>query len=196
MATDKTLSIKAATDVQLDQLIVRLRKEAEAQRIISELIRSSTPKKVDMYGNEDYTYPTVSTEAPIESMYHVGIPGMRWGVRRKRGSSSEKPSAGRIPKGSGGKIDKNFLGTSKDHIRARQLNRMGKRRLSNAELKELTTRMDLEAKYNKLNPSKLKKGMDAVKTMQTIGTMGVSVYKFAKSDTGKKIISSMKKRGR
>jgi len=186
MASDKTVSIKAATDSQLDMLLIRLRKEVEAQRIISELIRNSTPEKLDVFGNKDYSLDPVSTEAPIEKLYHVGIPGMRWGQRKNRGST---PSAGRIPKGSGGKLDKTFLGTSHDHIRARQLNRMGKRRLSNAELKELTTRMDLESKYSKLNPSKIKKGMDAVKVMKSAGDMAVSVYNFTQTPLGKKILA-------
>ena len=183
MATDKTVTIKAATDAQLESLLARLRKEVEAQRIISELIRNSTPEKVDMYGNKDYTYPTVSTEAPIESMYHIGIPGMKWGVRKRRGSSTP----GRIPKGSGGKIDKTFLGVSREHIRARELNAKGKRHLSNAELKELTTRMDLEAKYNKLNPSKLKKGMAIATAVLAVGTTAKTAYDLAKSPMGQEI---------
>ena len=188
MGSDKTISIKAQTDPQLDLLIIRLRKEVEAQRIISELIRNSTPTKLDVFGNIDYSLDPVSTETPIEKLYHVGIPGMRWGQRKNRGSAS----SGRIPKGSGGKLDKNFLGTSKDHTRARELNRKGKRRLSNAELKELTTRMDLEAKYSKLNPSKLKKGMDIVKTMKAAGDMASSVYNFTQSPLGKRLLATKK----
>lgn len=193
MNSDKTVSIKSATDAQLDLLLIRLRKEAEVQRIISEIIRNSTPEKRDVFGNKDYSSPIVSTEEPVEGLYHFGTRGMKWGVRKKHSLSSP----GRIPKGSGGKLDKNFLGVSKEYIRARELNAKGKRHLSNAELKELTTRMELESKYNKLNPSKLKKGMAIAATVLAVGTTAKTAYDLAKSPMGqdiKKILTTAVKK--
>lgn len=186
MDSNKTISIKNATDAQLDSLIIRLRKEVEAQRMIRELVQNSTPEKLDVFGNKDYSLQPVSTEIPVEKLYHVGIPGMKWGVRKTRSSSSSS-SPGKIVKGSGGKIEKSFLGVSKEHVRARELNAKGKKHLSNSELKELATRMDLEAKYNKLNPSKFKKGMQIAAAITAAGTTMATMHGLAKGPLGQDI---------
>jgi len=91
---DKTLSIKSATDRQLDELIVRLRKENEVQNLILDLKRKSAkcdPLNPNAH-NYSYEFPEISTEEPIENLYHddivgrtlahYGILGMKWGVRR------------------------------------------------------------------------------------------------------------------
>jgi hypothetical protein len=59
---------------------------------------------------------------------HFGIPGMKWGVRRKRPSG---PS-------------------SSDHTTARSLQGKKLNELSNEELKKLTTRLQLEKQYKDL----------------------------------------------
>ena len=83
---DKTRSIKNASDVELDELLIRLEKERRVQSLIGELQRIGS-KDVKLY--EDVK---VSTEQPIESLYHYGIPGMHWG---KRGGQANK-SGGNI----------------------------------------------------------------------------------------------------
>lgn len=100
---DKTKSIKETTDKELDAIILRLRKENEALNLVADLKRKSTPR--DPLGNDYISYdrPEVSTEAPIESLYHddeevnnilahYGILGMKWGVRKSR-SGYIKPNA-------------------------------------------------------------------------------------------------------
>lgn len=88
---DKTKTIKTATDKELDELLIRLRKENEVQNLVGDLKRKSAPRNPlgDSY-SYSYDRPEVSTEAPIESLYHkadetlahFGILGMKWGVRR------------------------------------------------------------------------------------------------------------------
>lgn len=100
---DKTKSIKEATDKELDALIVRLRKENEALNLVADLKRKAMPR--DPLGNDYVSYdrPEVSTEAPIESLYHkadetlahFGILGMKWGVRRYQNKDGTLTAAGK-----------------------------------------------------------------------------------------------------
>jgi len=111
---DKTRTIKNATDQELNELIVRLRKEAEVQSLIAEIRRKSTPN--DPHNQYNDYRPEISTEQPIESLYHYGIPGMRWGIRRKRGRD------GRIIRGSiGARLSGSALrmGNSIKNLRSR-----------------------------------------------------------------------------
>ena len=82
---NKSITIKEATDKELDELLIRLRKENELQKIIFELKRKSNTN-----GFIPYDYPGISTESPIESLYHFGVLGMRWGRRRGKTGSLKK----------------------------------------------------------------------------------------------------------
>ena len=95
---DKTKTIKTATDKELDELLIRLRKENEVQNLVGDLKRKSTVN--GPFGNSiSYERPEVSTEAPIESLYHnaedvlahFGILGMHWGHRKgDKGSEADR----------------------------------------------------------------------------------------------------------
>lgn len=92
---DKTKTIKNATDVELDELMIRLRKENEVQNLIADLKRKSTLMPLESFTNSmgnsiTYDHPQISAEEPIESLYHktddilahFGILGMHWGHRK------------------------------------------------------------------------------------------------------------------
>lgn len=130
---NKDLSIKEASDAELNVLIMRLRKELEAQNVVAELKRKSG-------GQPDYERVEVSTEQPIKGLYHTGVKGMRWGVRRSRSKSASSANK------------------SEDHIKSRRLKKKKPSEMSNAELKELTTRLQLEKQYKDLSPQKISAG--------------------------------------
>jgi hypothetical protein len=66
---NKSVSIKGASDQELDALLVRLRKEREAQGLVMDIKRNSTPP--DPLRPYDYVPITVSTEDPVDSLYHT-----------------------------------------------------------------------------------------------------------------------------
>lgn len=135
---DKTKSIKNATDKELDELLIRLRKETEVQNLVGQLKRKSAPN-TPFSESISYDRPEVSTEEPIESLYHkvdatlahYGILGMKWGVRRKRG-----------PDG--------LVVQSEDHKKVENLREKKVVEMSNVELKELNTRLQLEKQFKDL----------------------------------------------
>jgi hypothetical protein len=85
---------------------------------------------------------------------HVGVRGMRWGVHRSRSSRS---AAAR------GKASTHRRGTvSPDAARAQQLKRTvkksGTQALSNKDLQDLVTRMNLESQHGRLNEQHVNSG--------------------------------------
>jgi hypothetical protein len=114
-------------------------------------------------------------EIPMENFIkHYGVAGMKWGVRNK---STVSPKYSK----------------SEDHVRARDLKRKPISSLSNAEIKFLNERLNLEQNVNRLNPNKVKKGRDTVK--EIVATVGVvtSVVGLANSKYGKAMIEFGKK---
>lgn len=98
---------------------------------------------------------------------HFGIKGMRWGVRRARGSRK-----------------------SEDYKESRRLKKKAKvktKALSNAELKKLNERLQLEQNYTNLKNQKYNRGMKVARDVLAIGTTISSAYAFAQSDAGKAV---------
>lgn len=136
---DKTKSIKESTDKELDDLIRRLRKENELQCIVAELKRRASP-----YSNYYDNPEAISTEAPIDSMYHFGVMGMRWG--RKRSKKPKGPS-------------------SEEHQIKESLSKKQLRELSNADIKKLTERLQLEKQYRELTKKQMSPGKKFVRDL-------------------------------
>jgi hypothetical protein len=83
---------------------------------------------------------------------------------------------------------------SEDHEKARELKAKGSKNLSNAELKELTKRMQLESQYSNLSPSKVKKGMKIVSGVAAAGTTVTTIYALSKSPLAKDIAKVIAKK--
>ncbi len=102
------------------------------------------------------------------SLAHVGVKGMRWGVRKGKRAPSE------------------------DYVKARQLKAKGIRAMSNAELKAVNERLQLEASFKNLNPTKISKGRKKVKQfLEDLGTMNKAV-EISKGAAGTAVKSLLK----
>jgi hypothetical protein len=183
---DKTKTIKNATDKELDEILIRLRKENEVQNLVGDLKRKST--SVDSFGSFiPYDRPEISTEVPIESLYHkadevlahFGILGMKWGVRR--GSGKDNSTSSR-------------RNGSEDYLRSRDIKAKGYKNLSTKELQELTKRMQLEKQLRELKVSDYTKGMEAAKAALAVGTTVASIYALSTTPMGQAVKNALTKR--
>ena len=125
-------------------------------------------------------------------LYHHGIIGMKWGVRRYQNKDGSLTAAG--------KKRYNQDSWSEDAKTASQLKKKSVNQMSNAELRKLTERQQLERNYSKLNPSLIKKGVvtaaavaGALGTIVSIKNNGATVIGMGKK-VGQKVISKIGKK--
>ena len=94
-------------------------------------------------------------------LYHFGIKGMKWGVRRFQNKDGTRTTAGKSRR-------KEY---SSDYIESRAKKDI--RSMSNEELKKRINRYQLENQYRNLEPSVYNKGMTmAKKILATVGVVG------------------------
>ena len=118
-------------------------------------------------------------------LYHFGVKGMKWGVRKSRSSS-----------GSSKKKRSKTDGWSDDAKEAYRINKKKVNQMSNAELKKLNERRNLERNYHQLNPNAVKRGIAvAATTAAALGTM-TALYNNGNQliNIGKKIVDGMTKK--
>jgi hypothetical protein len=139
---DKSATIKDATDEQLDALIIRLRKELQIQSIIGDIKRKTLSGYISYDQNQE-----VSTEKPIEDLYHFGILGMKWG--RRNSKATGKPTA---------KKTSSDGADSEDHLKKLSLKNKKLSAMTNAELKAFNERMQLERTYKDLTKTEISPG--------------------------------------
>lgn len=97
-----------------------------------------------------------------DELYHYGVKGMKWGVRRridKKGTRQKR----------GSRTDD----WSEDARVASSLQKKSVKQMTNAELKRLNERQQLEQNYSRLNPSNYKKAVAIVTS--TVALMGTAV---------------------
>lgn len=116
-------------------------------------------------------------------LYHWGIKGMKWGVRRYQNKDGTLTPAGQ----------KRYDNMSNDAKKAHNLRGKSISQMSNAELKQLNERVRLEQEYSKLNPNAVKKGWKYVGA--TVGVMGTTLALYNNSNQliniGKKTVKAI-----
>ena len=176
---DKSVTIKNATDKQLDELIVRLRKESEAQSLIAEIKRKSGSGYMPYeYGQE------ISTEQAVELLYHFGIPGMKWGrTGTKKNSSSEKTKE---------QIDREKRQREKILSSPTKLYK-NRHKFSQEEIDAAMKKMKWERELRSLSKDELKRGEQYVNTFLDYAKTASRAYDLYKSPLGTAIVNKMKK---
>lgn len=98
-----------------------------------------------------------------DELYHWGIKGQKWGVRRFQNKNGSLTSAGR-------KRQKRQM--SQDAKEASIIKKKKVSEMSNAELRKLNERQNLERNHKSLNPSVISRGAKAVTiAAATLGTI-------------------------
>ena len=115
-------------------------------------------------------------------LYHFGIKGMRWGVRRYQNPDGSLTNAGkkRLKKGQTSNEETDSSNKSKTKT---------VKEMSDDELSQAITRLQLEEKYKSLSPKNVSKGKKFVDTVAN------DVLKPAAIDIGKQVAKSLMVKG-
>lgn len=141
---DKTKSISELSNKELANMMGRLRTERNIQQIIREIKRNSGER--DTYENPF----KVDTKTPINQLYHHGVMGMKWGVRRYQNPDGTRTATGK-------RRERNSQQSQKTENK-KQRKKKGIEGMSNDDLRKLNERLKLEEDYKRLTGSQVKKG--------------------------------------
>lgn len=122
--------------------------------------------------------PTNSSELEL---FHYGIKGMKWGVRRKRGDDG-RVNASPAPRPRG----------SADYEETRRVQQKPVYKMSNQELQRVNQRLQLERQYNQLTSSSIQSGEAHVKKALSTITLANNVYSAYKSPVGQMVVKTVK----
>ena len=113
-----------------------------------------------------------------EFLEHYGIPGMRWGVRRSRGSN--------------GRVGRKTSSSSKDRSQVDKLARRPVKSLSNKQIQQINNRFQLEKTFNQMRTERsvINRGHNYVKTGLAVAGTGVAIYKLVNSKAGQAAIET------
>lgn len=121
-----------------------------------------------------------------DELYHFGIKGMKWGVRRYENADGTLTPAGKARYAK--------YTESSDHAAYRETKKKPVESLSNKELQAYNQRANLEREFrkNKHNSGSIKRGEETLKTVLSIGTTVTSIVALANTPGGKKIVQAGK----
>ena len=117
-------------------------------------------------------------------LYHYGVLGMKWGVRKSRGGGVSKT-------GRRGRTAKERPPAHEDYKKAHSKKPV--REMSDAELRSRINRLDMERRYQELNPSAKNRGRkyvnSIIKTGTTIATAtGTALTIYSNADKIRKLV--------
>lgn len=107
---------------------------------------------------------------PVDAVLtHFGVPGMKWGHRKAGTGKASSHKKGDAPKSQD---------AAEAHDKKSQAKTKGVHTLSNAELKKVNERLNLEQNYSRMTQEKTKldKGHNAVKAALAVTATAASVY--------------------
>ena len=134
---DKSKSISELSRKELWDMLSRLRDEVEVQNIIKRLKQNAGER-------DTFEKPmVVDTTTAIQQLYHHGIPGQKWGIRRFQNKDGTRTTLGK-------KREREDSDVSDDYKNSRVAKAKSPKGLSNDELRKLNERLKLEAEYQKL----------------------------------------------
>ena len=120
-------------------------------------------------------------------LYHFGIKGMRWGVRRYQNPDGSLTNAGKKRLKKGQTSNEETDSSNKPSTKSSSTKTV--KEMSDDELSQAITRLQLEEKYKSLSPKNVSKGKKFVDTVAN------DVLKPAAIDIGKQVAKSLMVKG-